>query len=497
MSARPPSTGFAALDGLLKRAREQKKANPAPSKRMAVANGSEASKGNGGNVPRPSSVAVSQLANVDKGIDSLDDGDALLDYVPDDIEDILNGVPLEEDKEQEGISLQPQNAAQSQVSQQVSQQVSAASSRLAQFEYRTPVRPPAQKERQIDIARSISFLQQQQSAKKSAASSTSASASISRSASTSVFKTIERTIVNRRKQKSTANMSGRQELPGPAGLINSTTEDIGETIAPTQRPVSVFRTPFARRPGAESASEADFESGTWSAMLDFLQLPSYTPKTAKRIMRDHKDSVGVSIQWVQKNVKQTQKVCRMLVQIQDIVGGDHDVNAVVVDPTGEMSASIHRQVVVDLARECTAGTSVILENVVVLVLAGARPSLVVTSASIVRVFAVETSGSRFNPIVLTQTQTQTQAQAQMQPDDLNRRYSQGTPTQPPHDSRLVQEDGVGCEIELLPRSPRVTNQVNDNDNSDRNSVLNDDLGDVFMEGLDDVEGLIDILDPSP
>ncbi|KAJ1825284.1 hypothetical protein LPJ56_002730, partial [Coemansia sp. RSA 2599] len=393
MDARPPSTGFAALNGLLKRAREQKKANPAPSKRVAIANIPETSEENNGNTHRPNVVALSQV-QADKDIGSLDDGDAFLDYVPDDIDDLLNGLPLED----EAAGLQHQRMAQTGSPQrrsvnaadtagvrttrpQVSQQVSF-NSRLTQFEYRTPAGPPAEKTKQVDAARSAQILQQH-SAKKSAASS------VGRSASSSVFKTIERTIINSKRQKTATSASGRQELPGPAGLINATTEDVGETIAPTQRPASVFRTPFARQPGAESASEADFEGGTWSAMLEFLQLPAYTSRTAKRIMRDYKETVGVSIHWVSKNVKQTQKVCRMLVQIQDIVGGEHDVNAVVVDPTGEMSASIHRQVAVDLARECTAGTSVILENVVVLVLAGAKPSLVVTSASIVRVFAVE------------------------------------------------------------------------------------------------------------
>ncbi|KAJ1723166.1 hypothetical protein LPJ53_002478 [Coemansia erecta] len=183
--------------------------------------------------------------------------------------------------------------------------------------------------------------------------------------------------------------------------------------APTQRPVSAFRTPFARQQRTEKASDADFESGTWAAMLDFLNLPSYTPQTARQIMRDHKDVAGVTVQWVQKNAKQTQKVPRMLVQIQDIMGGsgDADASSVLVDPTGEISASIHRQVVADLSRECTVGTSIILENVVVMALPGAKPFLVITSASIVRVFAVEvTAGSRGNPIAITQTQTQIQTQ---------------------------------------------------------------------------------------
>ncbi|KAJ1878969.1 hypothetical protein H4R99_001455 [Coemansia sp. RSA 1722] len=506
MNNRPASTGFAALDGLLKRAREQKKANPAPSKRAAIDDVSGTRKNNSNNVPRPSTVAAPQT-NEDTSMDDLDNGDALLDYVPDDIDDLLDGLPLEEQTtalpppkpaQNPSFQRQPVNAvgstvlptAQSQVSRQVT-----ASARLAQFEFRTPVAPPVASQRAVNTARSISFLQRHGSEKSAASSSISRS-----SASSRAFKTIERTIVESSKQKSAVSADGRQELPGPAGLINSTTEDVSETIAPTQRPVSVFRTPFARQPGKESASEADFESGTWSAMLDYLQLPSYTPRTSKRIMRDHKDTIGVTVHWVQKNVKQTQKVCRMLVQIQDIVGGDHDVNAVVVDPTGEMAASIHRQVVVDLARECTAGTSVILESVVVLVLAGAKPSLVVTSASIVRVFAVETSGSALNPIVLTQTQTQRPAGQ----NGLDRNASQGTPTRAPGGRSL--RTGGDAESLLVTSSQvhqptqsqspgAVTSQAGGNGNNDGIDVL-DGLGDVFMEGSDNVDDLLDMLDPS-
>ncbi|KAJ2787189.1 hypothetical protein GGI15_000909 [Coemansia interrupta] len=483
MNPQTPSTGFAALDGLLKRAREQKKANPIPSKRVAVSGVEKDSSTDEGTrlkpqpQPRPPPSFHSESQT---DIDGLDAADALLDFDPEDIDGLLDGLSTDNADTLTEASQPPSlsqhiastpasltTASSSQAgpaarpSQPLPRPQTPASSRLSQFRYQAPSA--------IDRTPRPSAIMQQ----------AASAGSVAAKGSSSAFKTvIERTIVDSRKRRSRSGTGSRQEVPGPAGLVNrGSAEDCPDMAAPTQRPVSAFRTPFsASQQRGSKASDADFESGTWAAMLDFLSLPSYTPQTARQIQREHRDVVGATVQWVQRNAKQTQKVARMLVQIQDITGGgDADASSVLVDPTGEIAASIHRQVVADLRSECTAGTSVILENVVAMALPGARPFLVITSASIMRVFAVEaTAGSRANPIAITQTQTQTQARAGQPAHE--------TPTRGPNRAGASSAgDGAhGLQPSQQPTEADVFDSVFVDDSADGADLLMDMLDSEFQ-----------------
>ncbi|KAJ2395664.1 hypothetical protein GGI05_001482 [Coemansia sp. RSA 2603] len=528
MNPQAPSTGFAALDGLLKRAREQKKANPISSKRVAVAVSSANEKGDTTNrVARSNPQSQPQLPQsshdeTQTDLDSLDAADALLDFDPEDIDGLLDGLSTDNTDTlieasqpanfSQQISPTPAGLATAPSSQAVpavrpSQPThtphtpavrpgSTASSKLSQFKYQPSAQTPSAVElSSASTPRTSAIIQQTRSV-------TTSASSFAAKGSSSAFKTvIERTIVDSRRQSGRASSSSRQEVPGPAGLVNRVSvADTLDISAPTQRPVSAFRTPFAQQ-RTEKTSDADFESGTWAAMLDFLNLPSYTPQTTRHIMREHKDVAGVTVQWVQQNAKQTQKVPRMLVQIQDITGGngDSDASSVLVDPTGEISASIHRQVVTDLSRECTAGTSIILDNVVVMLLPGAKPFLVITSASIMRVFAVEvTAGSRSNPITITQTQTQTQPQgrARQQPDE--------TPTRGPNKANALSVNESIDDVLASQRPIEVDVDASDlsmggdllskSNNDNAEDVLNV-FDSVFADDdLDNADSFIDMLD---
>ncbi|KAJ2815696.1 hypothetical protein GGI24_005962, partial [Coemansia furcata] len=81
-----------------------------------------------------------------------------------------------------------------------------------------------------------------------------------------------------------------------------------------------------------------------------------------------------------------------------------DASAVIVDPTGEMRASIHHAVMRRLAFPLVAGTSIILSNVAAMKLPGWPPFLVITGSMIEQIFATQSAGTREDPIVVMDTQ---------------------------------------------------------------------------------------------
>ncbi|KAJ2238600.1 hypothetical protein GGI13_008303, partial [Coemansia sp. RSA 455] len=174
---------------------------------------------------------------------------------------------------------------------------------------------------------------------------------------------------------------------------------------PTQRPVSAFKTPLAGRAKKEQSGEMDFESGTWAAMRDHLSMPSYKPLTAKEVIRTEERAA-----WPISRVSEltrAQNVPSMLVQLREIVSSESDASAVVVDPTGEMRASIHHAVMRRVALPLVAGTSIILNNVAVMKMSGWPPFLVITGSMIEQIFTVKSAGTREDPIVVQDTQKST------------------------------------------------------------------------------------------
>ncbi|PIA16323.1 hypothetical protein COEREDRAFT_81298, partial [Coemansia reversa NRRL 1564] len=170
-------------------------------------------------------------------------------------------------------------------------------------------------------------------------------------------KTITTTVVGNGGRRTPLVSRKRQAIPGPAGLL----EETNTSVAMTQKPVSPFKTPLSRRAEREQSSSVDFEGGTWAAMLDHLEMPTYNPSTAKSITRTVE-----AAKWPIRRVLEllrTQRIHIMLVQLRDLGSSDTDASVVVVDPTGEMQASIHKPVIKRFIHFLAAGTSIILKDV--------------------------------------------------------------------------------------------------------------------------------------
>ncbi|KAJ2718304.1 hypothetical protein GGI07_005810, partial [Coemansia sp. Benny D115] len=430
----PKTTGNPLLDGLLKRAREEKQAHTAPQKRAAIdaSNTTECQNA----TPKPAHPAhpqshTHQPANVHPAAaPELDADEDLLSYNLDDIDSLLDeafpedvstlsahttastkcyGASTDDAKllslnppaQQQPLNQQPKqtvpqaaaNATTTATTGAMSQSPTA-STKLARFLYSPPKHPIQGTTRQNTTtpnpptqSRPANSPMVTPIAKKPSVGISSEF--INRAAS--VGKTIEKTIVEHRRLRTSASSRTRQEIPGPAGLLNSLASiDLDSSAPTTSQNKHPANTAIGSLSHSEQTSEVDFDTGTWAAMLDFLRLPLYTPRTAKTLLTsEHHSAIGLPIRHVLGTVNKTQRIPRMLVQLRDVNGSEMDANAVVVDPTGEMGASIHKQVLRDLTRECTTGTSIILENVVAIVLPASRPFLVITSLAIKHVFAVE------------------------------------------------------------------------------------------------------------
>ncbi|KAJ1732263.1 hypothetical protein LPJ61_002126 [Coemansia biformis] len=227
------------------------------------------------------------------------------------------------------------------------------------------------------------------------------------SRSTAQARTITTTVVGRRAPRRLAAAMERQRIPGPAGILE---DAAGSSVAPTQKPTSPFKTPLSRAVEGEQTGSADFEGGTWAAMLDHLGMPAYKPSDAKDVTRTV-EAAAWPIRRV-LDIARTQRIRIMLVQLREMGNSDTDTSVVVVDPTGEMEASIHRPVVKRFVHFLAAGTSIILKDVVAMKATGSRPFLVITAASIEQIFTSKGPGSHEDPIILSATQTSGSAPAQ-------------------------------------------------------------------------------------
>ncbi|KAJ1671607.1 hypothetical protein GGF38_000678 [Coemansia sp. RSA 25] len=231
------------------------------------------------------------------------------------------------------------------------------------------------------------------------------------------------TIVSTTRRRISSLAQQRQEIPGPAGLVG---KPIQCAIAPTQRPQSAFKTPMSRRALNEQSSDVDFEGGTWAAMLDHLGMPPYGPLTAKSVVRTEEKAAWPISRVLE--LTRSQKIPTMLVQLREIGSSESDAGAVVVDPTGEMSVSIHHAVMRRVAFPLAAGTSIILHNVAAVKMAGWPPFLVVTGGTIEQIFTVKSAGTREDPVVIEDTQRSSILTPTRPPQATNR--SSARPTSP-------------------------------------------------------------------
>ncbi|KAJ2615052.1 hypothetical protein H4S08_001409 [Coemansia sp. RSA 1365] len=303
-------------------------------------------------------------------------------------------------------------------------------------------------------------------------------------------KTITTTVVGNGGRRAPLLSRKKQTIPGPAGLL----EETSTSVALTQKPVSPFKTPLSRRAEHEQSSSVDFEGGTWAAMLDHLEMPTYNPSTAKTITRTVE-----AAKWPIRRVLEllrTQRIHIMLVQLRDLGSSDTDASVVIVDPTGEMRASIHKPVIKRFIHFLAAGSSIILKDVVAVKGPGTQPFLVITAASIEQIFTSKGAGTHENPIVLSATQA-----------------SVGTPTRAPVNRKesADQPDGVEESVDntqagllanphssFLETARQIANRDGSvsNDFSDKISSKDDlpDDDELLDNGFAD--GFLDVLDPS-
>ncbi|KAJ2491423.1 hypothetical protein IWW37_002307 [Coemansia sp. RSA 2050] len=274
---------------------------------------------------------------------------------------------------------------------------------------------------------------------------------------------------------SSADHQHHQEIPGPAGLVGA---PIPNAVVPTQKPTSTYNTVLSLQAKSEQPTDIDFESGTWAAMIDHLGMPSYGPLTANAVTRTEERAAWPICRVLR--LLHTQKVPSMLVQIRHITGSESDASAIVVDPTGEMRASIHHTVVHRVAIPLVAGTSIILSGVAAMKMPGWPPFIVITGGMIEQIFAVESAGTHEDPIVVEDTQ-----KGAVFSSTLALRTAAGGDSEGAIDMQATQNSGVSTVIATQSAVDLGVDEFDDmpEETDDLLSVLNNEP--LFGDGDDD------------
>ncbi|KAK9719109.1 hypothetical protein K7432_005005 [Basidiobolus ranarum] len=168
-----------------------------------------------------------------------------------------------------------------------------------------------------------------------------------------------------RKNSSTGKIKSRiRRLPGPAGdmlamgSFDPKTKPIHQD-APGSNILSSPKTPS--RNGVPSFQEDDFVSGAWSKMLLTLNLPKYTPSTVP-FVKNASPFLSYNIQYILDHGFQ-KKIPYVILMIKETRSNEINVGVTFVDPTGEISGTIHRKVVEMYPDDISTGTVLVLQQV--------------------------------------------------------------------------------------------------------------------------------------
>ncbi|ORX90243.1 hypothetical protein K493DRAFT_340130 [Basidiobolus meristosporus CBS 931.73] len=168
-----------------------------------------------------------------------------------------------------------------------------------------------------------------------------------------------------RRNFSTGKINSRtRRLPGPAGDIlalgsfDSKAKPIHQS-APGISHLSTPKTPSSNR--LSTFQEDDFISGAWSKMLTTLKLPKYTPATAP-FVKNTSPFLNYNIQYILEHGFQ-KKIPYVVLMIKETRSNEINVGVTFIDPTGEISGTIHRKVVELYPDDITTGTVLVLQQV--------------------------------------------------------------------------------------------------------------------------------------
>jgi len=161
-----------------------------------------------------------------------------------------------------------------------------------------------------------------------------------------------------------APSQGLRRIPGPAGgqeeAARSAIQDPTQGGAAARGP----ELPLRKRFQAAVQGDRDFQSPAWLRLLSDLDLPSFEPASADPSNEAARCAPAThsTIASVVRGVA-LKKMDRMLVMIKSITVSDHCAHAVVKDPSGEMRACIHANVLEEEGDALTRGSALILTRV--------------------------------------------------------------------------------------------------------------------------------------
>ncbi|OMJ25773.1 hypothetical protein AYI69_g4181 [Smittium culicis] len=199
------------------------------------------------------------------------------------------------------------------------------------------------------------------------------------------------------KSASRSLISSERGIPGPANFSGSTNalsrnnsslindSDSFEHIqVNNDSPDPKYQASLEKSSNISLLNDQDFDSVAWKYLLNEFDLPEYKPSTLA--------DIDTSLEYFQWNIQRAtlvespRLIPYLLVLVNEYQPADIDSAATLIDPTGEISASIHHGFFQVRGNSLTVGSSILLKNVPVMKARDGSSYLVMTAKNTVKVF---------------------------------------------------------------------------------------------------------------
>ncbi|OMJ15342.1 hypothetical protein AYI70_g7336 [Smittium culicis] len=199
------------------------------------------------------------------------------------------------------------------------------------------------------------------------------------------------------KSASRSLVSSERGIPGPANFSGSTnalsrnnsslindSDSFEQIQINNDSPDPKYQASLEKSSNISLINDQDFDSVAWKYLLNEFDLPEYKPSTLANI--------DTSLEYFQWNIQRAtlvespRLIPYLLVLVNEYHPADIDSAATLIDPTGEISASIHHGFFQVRGNSLTVGSSILLKNVPVMKARDGSSYLVMTAKNTVKVF---------------------------------------------------------------------------------------------------------------
>ncbi|PVZ99468.1 hypothetical protein BB558_004416 [Smittium angustum] len=155
------------------------------------------------------------------------------------------------------------------------------------------------------------------------------------------------------------------------------------------------------RTASSLINDQDFDSKPWQTLLQECNIPEYKPSVLSHISRSESPYLKYSIKQAH-DIESPRLFQYLLVLVREYFSSENDYSATLIDPTGEITASIHHEFFKVPGNEIDIGSAILLKNVPIMRSRNGKSYIVMTAKCTEKVFTPKYSSnnSRYVPSTL-------------------------------------------------------------------------------------------------